>query len=301
MKFKIFILLLSVFYSLSSLTLIDGKKKYVIDLDKLETYPQTEKSTHREKDNKVKDEIWTGADLFNILQEFNISDYDQLRFTSEDNYQVRLTKQDIEEYKPIIALKRNGEKLSEDKIRLIVPQIRDMFWIQGIIEISTEKHNEMPVPYYLFIAESILANLPLISDPAPFKEVQGYFFIDLVDKIFPELKGEFLLAGADGVSHKLDFDTYLKNAVLIRTENGYNLQSPDMPGGMWIKNLAYIQIFDRAVFFRNQFSAWHDLTKLLGWKKNPQFLNDQNGNPIDVSKEFSDLSWQEIEKVTWQK
>ncbi|MCF7794495.1 MAG: molybdopterin-dependent oxidoreductase [Candidatus Cloacimonetes bacterium] len=300
MKFKIIFFLLLITFSLSSITLIDGKKSHEISLEQLKTFQQKKMETHREKNGKVKVEKWTGVALLNILQEFQITDYDQLRFTSEDNYQVRLTKTEIEDYKPIIALKKNGKPLNEDKIRLIVPQIRDMFWIQGIAEITTEQLNEMPLPYTIFTAESILKEMELIADPTPFKDMSGYFFIDFVDDVFPMLRGEFLLISSDGVSHKLDFDKYLKNAVLIFDAGKYNLQSPDMPGGMWIKNLAYIQMFDRVIFFRDQFFNWHDLAKLAGWKETPKILIDQDGNQIGIKINFDDPKWQIIKKVTWQ-
>jgi hypothetical protein len=301
MKIKFIVIFLLLVISLSSFTLIDGTKKHKVDLPELQSFLQKVKQTHREKNGKVKDEIWEGVDLIELLHEYQISNFDQLRFSSEDNYQVRLTKQEIEEYQPILALWKNDEKLSEDKIRLIVPQIRDMFWIQGIAEIATEKSNEMPLPHTLFTAESITKNMKLISDPDPFKDVQGLFFIKLVENVFPVLQGDFFLLSADGVSHKLDIDKYLKNAVLIFDDGKYNLQSPDMPGGMWIKNLAYIQLFDRVIFFKDQFFNWHDLAKLAGWKKIPTKLTDQNGNEINPKVDFSDPTWLNTGKIVWQK
>lgn len=301
MKVKIIFFLLIITLSLFSLTIIDQSKSFEISLDELSSFQQSEKNTQREKNGKMRKETWYGADLNSILKEYHIEDFDQLRFTSADNYQVRLTKQKIVEYLPIIALQKNDTKLEEDKIRLIVPQISDMFWIQGISQIVTEEENKMPLPNTLFTAEPILDKMEIVPDPAPFVDVQGYYLRDLLADVFPMLQTEFLLISADGVSHKLDFDQFLKNAVLILDDNKYNLQSSDMPGGMWIKNLAFIQMFDRVIFFQDQFSNWHDLAKLAGWKEKPQILFDQNGNEIDLNISFDDPQWQNIEKLTWKK
>jgi hypothetical protein len=300
MKKILTIICLIVSFILSSITIIDGEKTTEVSLKELQSKPQIELKTHRDKDGKIKDDVWVGADLRDILIEFEISNYDQLRFTSEDNYQVRLTKQEIKEFSPIIALQRNGEELNEEKLRLVVPQIRDMFWIQGIVSITTEQENDMPVPYTLFIAEKIIEDIEIIPDPEPFKNMQGFFFIDLVAAKYPMLQGEFWLVSADGVSHKLDFEKYLRNAVIIVDEGKYNLQSPDMPGGMWIKNLAYIQMLDRAIFFKDKLNNLHNMSKLLGWKELPAVFIDQDENKIDPKLGFAEPSWENVKKVTWQ-
>ena len=55
MKVRLSILLLSVVLSLSSLTLIDGDRSHELSLENLESFGQKEKTTHREKNNKVKE------------------------------------------------------------------------------------------------------------------------------------------------------------------------------------------------------------------------------------------------------
>ncbi len=300
MKSKILILTLLITFSMNALTLIDRDRTIDVSLEELLSYPQKQVETSRDKNGKVSIEIWTGVDLKQLLDKNQITDFYQLRFTSEDNYQVRLSAAEIVEHSPIIALQRNGEKLDETQIRLIAPQIRDMYWIQGISTVTTEKKTKLPLPYSLLTAEKILENMEIQFDPVPFKKVEGYYFIDLAARAFPILQGEFLLVSSDGVSQLLDFEKYLKNAVLIRVEDRFNLQSPDMPGGMWIKDLVYVQTFDRAVFFKDRISDLKAIGNLLGWKELPELLLDQDGNQIAPETEFSDPVWQNVKKVRWQ-
>lgn len=300
MKKLFIIVLVLITFTLFSITFIDDERVIEISFEDLATKPQLELETQRDKKGEIIDDNWIGADLKALLTELNIVDFDQLKFTSEDNYQVRLSKQEIEEYAPLIALQRNGKALNEAELRLVVPQIHDMFWIQGITSITTEKANKMPLPHTLFVAEQIISKLEVISEPKPFTNVQGYFFIDLVSGIFPMLQSEFLLVGIDGVSHKLDFEKYLKNAVLIIDEDKLNLQSPNMPAGMWIKNLTYIQMFDRAVFFKDKILNLHNMSKLLGWKEIPEYFIDQDENQIEANLNFDDPIWQNVKKVKWQ-
>jgi len=295
MKKIIVFLVLSICLNLSSITIIHQNNEFKIK--NFEQFESVEIQTFREKKSEKITENWQGIALIQILNKFQIEDYQELKFFSDDNYLIRLKRKDIINFNPIIAIWRNGEKFSEDKLRLIVPEMRDMFWIQNLERIEVVINTETIMPQTIFIAENILKNKPLRTNLKPFINVIGFKFIDLVQDVFPILQNEFLLTGKDGIRHKLDYETYLKDAVLVLEEGNYDLKSPAMPAGMWIKNLSYIQNDDRAILFIQNFESWTEINKILDWQNLPekiQITTEEKNINIKTHTSFKDSLWLEV-------
>jgi hypothetical protein len=298
---KKIILISTLLLSITLQAFIIEHQGFTIELnsEELNNFTIISVETWRDKDGEKKQDIWQGVRLLEILQNFKIENFDYMQFNSNDNYQVRLTKDEIDTNDPILALKRNGRALSEETIRLVVPGKRDMYWIQGIASISTGKTAEMIIPTTIFVAEKIIENLKLINDPEPFKKTKGIFFRDLIAGKYPTLQCEFWLLGRDGVSHKLDYSTYLQSAVLIYDEGKFHLQSPAMPAGMWIKNIAYIQALDRGIIFLNELKNFQQLINLAEWNNSNLNFKDENGSSLDMSKDFDNSYWQKVMQIKW--
>jgi len=302
MKIKILVILLMFGISLFSVEFIDAQKEIDIGISKLDSYEKIELETTRNKDGKVINDRWIGVRILDILKEFKITNYDQLCFISSDNYLVRISKEDILNSNAILALERNDKELKEENIRLIVPDMRDMFWIQDISRIKTEFISNMAFPHTIFFAESILDRIQIRDELPPFVKVSGYTFTEIMSEVFPFLKDEVLLVGKDGVKHSLDFEKYLKNAVLIKNESSFDLKSPNMPAGMWIKNLAYVQIFDVAVVFQQHFTSLSEVSELLNWNSIPSevILHVEDASIKQISSNnFITKSWNKAEWLEW--
>lgn len=287
---------------LQALRVIHENNEYQLTLKEFSRYTQRSFTTQREKDGEIKKDIWEGITVLSLLAEFNIEKYDELKFTSDDNYMVRIKKTDILKHDPILAFKRNGKTLSPEKFRLVIPGMRDMFWIQGVVYIETLNSSKMPFPHTLFIAENILSKKDLQADLTPFVDVSGYHFPQLIEDVFPLIQEEILLMGKDGVQHLLDFQKYLKNAVLVANEGTFNLQSPDMPAGMWVKNIAYVQQFDRAIFFISHFEDLNQIAQLLDWQNIPAqitIITENEMREIDSNTSFINNKWKGVECIKW--
>lgn len=218
-----------------------------------------------------------------------------LKFISDDNYMIRITKEEIDNYNPIIAYDRNGKAI--EKFRLIIPGMRDMFWIQRIEEIIVEKEGSVIRPTTAFIAENLLAEISMRSKLPPFTDAKGYTFLDLIEPVFPLQQEDIILYGKDGVKHRLDFEKYLKNAVLVEDDMKFELKSVDFPGGMWIKNIAVIQQLDRIIVFRNQFENISETFALINLETKPSKLNvDSN---VLLNTNFADEKWRNVKRITW--
>ena len=303
MKTKIFVtFILLCITGLQALQVIHENKVLHLTLKEFSRYTQRSLTTQREKDGETKIDNWEGITVLSILADFNIEKYDELKFTSEDNYMVSIKKADILKHDPILAFKQNGKELPSDKIRLVIPGMRDMFWIQGVVNIETLNSIKMPFPSTLYIAENILIKKDLQTDLKPFVDVSGYRFPQLIEDIFPLMQEEILVVGKDGVQHLLDYQKYLRNAILVANEGTFNLQSPDMPAGMWIKNIAYVQQFDKAVFFKSYFEDLNQIAQLLDWQNIPakiMIIMENETQEIDSNTSFNDDKWDEVKCIKW--
>ncbi len=287
---------------LQALQVIHKNTEYQLVLEEFSRYTQRSITTQREKDGETKKDNWEGITVQSILAELNIEKYDELKFTSDDNYMVRIKKADILKHDPILAFKRNSKKLPPEKIRLVIPGMRDMFWIQGVVQIETLNSIKMQFPHTLYIAENIFSKTNLQTKLEPFVDVSGYRFPQLIEDVFPLLQEEILVMGKDGVQHLLDYQKYLKNAVLVANEGTFNLQSPDMPAGMWIKNLAYVQQFDRAIFFKSHFKDLNQIARLLNWQNIPAqitIITENETQEINFNTSFNDEKWEDVKCIKW--
>ncbi len=302
MRIKLVVIILLFSCLLFSIEFIDADRIISLDRIKLESYEQFEIATHRNKDGEEKNDTWIGVKLTDILVEFDINNYDKLCFRSSDNYLVRVSKEDVLSGGGIIALVRNGKTLADEHTRLVIPTIRDMFWIQDISTIETETISDIPFPHTIYFAKPILLNTQIRDELPPFVKVSGYTFPEIMSQAFPYLKDEVLVVGKDGVKHSLDYNKYLKNAVLIKNGDSFDLKSPDMPAGMWIKDLAYVQIFDIALIFQNHFTSLSKVNDLLNWNSFPDEVIlhfEKKTNKHNSSEKFNNENWSKAEWLEW--
>lgn len=247
----------------------------VFQNDSLTKLPMVEIQTERDKKGKHLSDQWKGFVLKDWLKNNGYTDFGEIVFESSDHYQVRLSRQDLEREQAIIAIFQNGKPLPEKDYRLILPGMRDMYWISNIVKISLHQADQMFVPTIVYWAEPILKHTKLKSDIAPFVNMKGYSFTDLLEPNIPFPDGDVLVMGKDGVKHLLDYRKYLRNAVLEKTDStGYWLKSPNMPAGMWIKNLAYVQFARTAMIFTSACKdmSLQDIADFLSWKNAHAFI-----------------------------
>jgi len=301
-KIIILCLTMAVVFNLMSFTIEFGKEIYKVSFQELRDLNSYEIKTERDKNGEHRSEIWIGASLKDILDKFSIKEFEKLQVVASDNYMVRFDPDEIEAAEPIIAYSVDGKDLENEYVRLIAPRKRDMFWIRDITKFIVEEKSEMYDPEMIFIAESILNRKPLHTNPEPFMDVTGYFCRELLEEVFPTPEGEYLLVAKDGVRHTLEFNNYLSKAALINDEGKYSFQSPQMPAGMWIKDLAYIQKDEIGIVFIDQFNNWHDLKKLLNWIKFPDALigySQRKPLLIDMELPMNTELIKELEKLEW--
>jgi len=94
----------------------------------------------------------------------------------------------------------------------------------------------------------------------------------------------------------------LKDAVLVLEDGNYDLKSPAMPAGMWIKNLSYIQNDERAILFLQNFETWTEIQKIFDWQNLPekmQITTDEKTVIINTRTRLKDSLWSKIIRWDW--
>lgn len=294
--FALCLLILTV--CLQGINLSDGTRTIAITPDSLAKLPQSEVKTQREKRGEIKTETWSGVSMPVLLGRYGIDPASELRIVSDDNYQALLTSEQTAG--AILALFHNGEVLPPEKIRLVNPQIRDMFWIQNPILIEVQKKPRALECRQLLLLNRLLDNMAVRPDLPPFADMQGWYFRDLASQVVSEPKGVWFVWGRDGVCQVLDYDTYLQNAAIIRTDDLLDLKSPDMPAGMWIKDLAVLQKDETVLVLAPRFADLNDVSTLLGWKNLPgKVVTLPDLTPVSNPPAFSDPWWNNQRGIRW--
>jgi hypothetical protein len=223
--------------------------------------------TKRHKDGRDIIDNWQGIPLQKWLLEEGFDDFQSIRFESDDRYMVRIHKAEMDTMPGWIALVQNNAPIDSSEIRIIFPKQRDMFWVRGIARIILEDYRPVPKPHQLFISDIAFAQIPLLTDPAPFKDIKGYNFDTIMEEIFCDNEESVVLVSRDGLRLRLEYPKHLKGAVIEFTKEGnYNLKSPNIPGGMWLKDITYMQSGPFAIIRKDFLSELVALYKLLEWK-----------------------------------
>ncbi len=266
----------------------DGGTK-VFTNDSFSKLPMIEVKTERDKKGQHLSDQWKGFLLQDWLEKNGYTDFGEIILESSDHYQVRLSKDDLVKQEALIAIFQNNQPLEQKDIRLILPAMRDMYWITNISKITLQDKDQANIPSCIYWAEPIIHAKQLRTDIVPFKDMKGYAFTDLLEPNIPFPDGDVLVMGKDGVRHLLDYRKFLKKAVLEKTESeGYWLKSPDMPAGMWIKNIAYVQFSKTGILFKEAFQkkSLQDLADMLLWKNVTAFIPIEKDTPANEIKSW---------------
>ncbi|MDD2331100.1 MAG: hypothetical protein PHI68_00455 [Candidatus Cloacimonetes bacterium] len=238
------------------------------DLAIARALPREEVTTISEKtEAEVK---WQGFRLKPWLDAQGYTEFDQIRIQAPDRYQVLLSAQDFVTGDAWMIFSRDGKELDDAGIRIIFTKLREMNWIRNPERISLEKSSFMGRPSQFMFLDRVLKKLTLTSDPAPFKKISGYFFIDVAESCFEDGESEFLFYTKDGLRSKLEYPLHLEGAVLeLKDDGSLSLKSPKIPGGMWLNQIVYIQANDKALIRDEALGMLIDIAVQLNWKSEP--------------------------------
>ncbi len=225
-----------------------------------------------EKKGVLHDYSWQGFRFDKWLEQEGYKDFRNIRVESSDRYSIMLSRYDFDRNESWMIFVENGEKLDEHSFRIIFPTLRQMYWVTGINRILLEKTEPLKMPKQFILTERALKSQKLLNDPKPFVRTSGYSLDALIKDIFKIKKAQVLMYSKDGLQMRLDYPAQLQGAIIELTPEGsYNLKSPQIPGGMWLRDIVYIQINDKAMILEEQIGKIIELNNSLRWKLEPPF------------------------------
>lgn len=271
--------ILKTIYSLFIVLLLSSSFVYALEVYRINSAPDyysieqlrqltmEDFQTKRHKDERDLIENWQGINLQKWLISQDYTDFQSLRFESEDNYMIRIHKAELDSMQGYIALKKDNNFIDSTEVRIIFPGQRDMYWIRNIDKIYLEDFKPVPAPNQIYIWDSVSSKLIYRNDLTPFVNISGYYIDDIMKGIFHSDEGSVILVSRDGLKSRLEYPKHLKGAVLEVTKDGaLNLKSPAIPAGMWLKDIVYLQCGPYAVIRYDFLYHLNTLYKTLDWK-----------------------------------
>ncbi|MDD4222966.1 MAG: hypothetical protein PHD87_00065 [Candidatus Cloacimonetes bacterium] len=235
----------------------------------LATLPRQEVSTIREKDGEKRIDTWQGFRFDHWLKTNLEQPFKIIRLESADRYMVSFSRAEFDTLASWLVFSQNGETFPDEGMRVIFPSLRDMKWVRDLERVVLEDFDPLSMPRRFEFLDDRLGSAALVENPTPFINTQGYYFADLLPL---SARGDTLgaiLYSADGMKLALEYPRHLEGAILEPTDDGFNLKSPVIPGGMWLKNIIYIQLGDFALLEPGNLDALVALNRVLDWKLGP--------------------------------
>ena len=265
-KYMLALLLIGMIMSLFGLRIIekDGRIRE-IENSFFGTLTQEEISTERVREEGIRRDNWRGIRFDNWLRENGLTDWTVIRFESDDRYQVSFEKVAFDTTSCWMMTQQNDESFAPENYRVIFPHLSQNHWIRNISKVVLEDFRPAPRPKKIHSMELILSRLTQVQDPAPFVGISAYRFEDILRKLGAGRRSDVILISRDGFKLGLKYPDDLRGAVLEAGDEGFNLKSPQIPGGMWVKDIIYIQAGKQAALQGAELRKLIDLNGLLSW------------------------------------
>jgi len=271
-KYLCLLIILGVILTLSSLEIIDTKGiSHYYDNAELYKKEMQEIKTTREKDGTVRLNTWQGFRFDIWLKQQKLGDFATIRLESSDRYQVTLEKAEFDSLESYIVTGQDGVPFEENMLRLIFPALREMQWIKGLERVVLENFQPLIRPRRFYLMQETLKKYPLQQDPKPFVKTQGWFLSEILMDLSEAEEKQVILYSRDGLKQHLTYPLHLEGAILEKTAEGhYNLKSPQIPGGMWMKDVIYLQCDNYALISDDAINQFIPLAKTLHWETTPE-------------------------------
>ena len=239
-------------------------------MEELANLPRQAFITYRTREEGVRQDNWEGIRLDHWLRDRNYRDWISIRFESDDRYMVSFEKVAFDTTACWLAMIHNGEELPPDGFMVIFPHLTQNHWLRNLNRIVLEDFIPIKLPKRIYPMQNLLEEMTLIDNPEPFVDIQGYRFEELMSQLRGGRSADVVFYSEDGYKLRLEYPLHLRGAVLAPRENGrLELKSPQIPGGMWLKDIIYIQIDKRAVLENDCLRRLIDLDEVLDWNLGP--------------------------------
>ena len=299
MKISVLILILLITVNVFAVQVLsEHARLYILNEETLKEFDMEEITTVRQKNDEEQKDLWSGVRLKVVMQKYGLTNSESLEFLAHDKYLIRLNQDEIAKYNPLIAFERNGKKLDESKIRLISEEMPEMYWIANLHRITPIKEIVITEPVNIYPYHTIINRIRLHDNPKPFVNVKGYKLNDIVTYFTRTSDIYIRLVSKDGLEQILPYSTYFNDAYLIVDNDKFSIHAPDMPTGMWQKDIMLIDVNGNNVFFykdidKENNQSYKNFIELINGKERKAYYLDYS----HIITNWKDLKWEELQYI----
>jgi hypothetical protein len=271
MKYILLILVILIIGELNGLVIVDKLGvSHEYSYESFVQLPAGQFSTSREKDGVINTYSWSGIRFDQWLVRAKLGDFAKIRFISADKYEVSFSKAQWDTLSCWLTWAEGGKVFPNDQMRIIFPHLREMHWVRDIQQIVLEDFKKISLPGRLISMTRFLQEQPLAVNPEPFVKASGYRFDQFLSLLSDQELKDVILYSKDGLIQNLQHPLHLEGAILEPGEKGgFNLKSPQVPGGMWLRDIIYLQCDSVALIDLSYVSRLIELARLLEWQLDP--------------------------------
>ena len=210
----------------------------IMDFDTVEMEAATVDSENKESIRHVK-----GVLLEDLLKEYltiSLSDIYSIRFTAGDGYAIEVPPEIVQEREVILAYEMYGKPLEEKKkpLRAVIPDERTMYWVGNLIEIELiEGHDIKEITGIVFI-DSLVKVLKIQDYDYYGSNDRAVLTADLLMEFREKQEQDFIIMlSSDGLEKNEEKEIFKDGYLKITGDGAPAFLDPELPNGMWVKNI----------------------------------------------------------------
>jgi hypothetical protein len=190
------------------------------------------------KENKMN---VTGVPLKIVLKSkgIDLASYNSVRPVSGDGYSIEIPEEILAKREVLLAYKIDNELLNEKSrpLRIIVPDERAMFWARNVVKIELIKKKASVATGKLIFLETAYKNLEQTKYMYQDSYDPAVKISDLLSVYGSQSGNELYFVSKDGLKRTETRENALLSLIKISGKASPLFLSPDLPGGMFIKEI----------------------------------------------------------------
>ncbi|KAB3531272.1 molybdopterin-dependent oxidoreductase [Alkaliphilus pronyensis] len=213
-----------------------------ITVEKLKTYNSVTKDVvsvnSSGKENKFQ---VTGSLLEDVLKDLGYSqkDLQAIRLAAGDGYSMDVPKEVVNTRDIILAYEIDGEALDEktQPVRVIIPEERAMYWVRNLTTIEVLEAVEKATVDVVVFLEAATTLVP--QEEYTYYDSVDYAVKtkDIIDKFASSGEEDIYIKATDGLEKNEALTIFKEGYIKITGEANPMFLSPDVPKGMYVKNI----------------------------------------------------------------
>ena len=184
----------------------------------------------------------TGVPLMKVLKAQGIEpvSFSSVRPVSGDGYSIEIPEDILKKREILLAYKIDGEPINDKSkpVRIIVPDERAMYWARNVVKIELLDKRETVETEQIVFLETAYKNLEKTKNMYQDSFDPAVKISDLLSNSGSTSYNELYCVSGDGLERTETRENALVSLIKISGKASPLFLSPDLPGGMFIKEIA---------------------------------------------------------------